>query len=118
MDETDCIFCGIVDGRSPANIFFQDQDLTVFYDRNPIAPVHLLIIPNKHINSLEGIEPSDKDLVFKIISTARDVAQRVGINISGYRLIINTGPDAGQSVFHFHIHLLGGERLSFPIQIH
>jgi len=116
MDDPNCVFCQIVAGRLPADILLQDQDLTVFRDHRPVASVHILVVPNKHIGSLNNLEPSDNDLIVKLINTARDVAHKVGIHKSGYRIVINTGPNAGQSVFHLHVHLLGGERLSFPMK--
>lgn len=108
-----CAFCRIARGEASARIVYQDEDVTAFHDRNPQAPTHVLIIPNKHIESVNQIEPGDTDLLGKLFVVARRVAEREGIS-GGYRLVVNTGSQAGQSVFHLHVHLLGGRRLSWP----
>ena len=108
---TDCIFCKIIKGDIPSTNVFRDEQVTAFQDTNPRAPVHLLIVPNEHIESIRNIGPEQAGLLNKLISVANQLAQDTGIDQTGYRLVINTGPDAGQSVFHLHLHLLGGRKI-------
>ncbi len=108
--DPECIFCKIVRGDLPGNIVYHDEQVTAFHDINPIAPVHVLIVPNKHIPSVDGVEPADEPLVGHMFTVARQVAQTLGLS-RGYRLIVNTGDHAGQVVFHLHMHLLGGRAL-------
>ena len=108
-----CIFCNIVRGESPARIVYQDQDVTAFHDLNPQAPVHILIVPNRHIRGMASVEPDDEPVLGKLFSVARVLAEEIGIE-DGYRVVVNNGPLAGQSVFHLHMHLLGGRRMSWP----
>ncbi|MGA9398400.1 MAG: histidine triad nucleotide-binding protein [Anaerolineaceae bacterium] len=107
----DCIFCQIIQGKAPARIVYQDERVTAFWDVNPRMPVHLLVVPNKHIESLDALDTKDVGLLGQIILTARRLASEQGIGGSGYRLVINNGPDAGQSVSHLHLHLIGGRRM-------
>ena len=109
----ECTFCRIAGGEEPARIVYQDEDVTAFHDRNPQAPVHVLIIPNEHIESVNEVEPSHVDLVGKLFVVARQVAEEEGA-ARGYRLVVNTGSQAAQSVFHLHVHLLGGRALHWP----
>jgi histidine triad (HIT) family protein len=95
----------------PANVVYQDEQVTAFTDRMPAAPVHLLIVPNRHITSLNRISEDDEQLLGHLVIVARKLAENYLISQSGYRLILNTGADAGQSVFHLHYHLMGGQRL-------
>jgi histidine triad (HIT) family protein len=104
-----CIFCAIIAGHQTARIIFQDDRVTAFHDVFPRAPVHILIIPNVHIDSVNTLTESETDLMGYLILTAKRLAGEQGLAESGYRLVINTGPDAGQSVHHLHIHLLGGK---------
>ena len=104
----DCIFCRIVRGESPARIIFQDEEITVFRDIAPRMPVHLLIIPNRHFDSLNQLQEADASLMGRLCLTAARLAAENGIAESGYRLVINTGLHAGQSVSHLHLHLIGG----------
>lgn len=108
-----CVFCRIVEGEAPARTVYQDEDVTAFHDRNPQAPTHILIVPNRHITSLNEIERSDAELLGKLFVIARQVAEEQGL-VDGYRLVVNTGRQAGQSVFHLHMHLLGGRSLGWP----
>ena len=112
---TDCLFCKIVKKEIPSEIFYQDDMVTVFKDINPAAPVHLLIIPNKHIPSVNDVDPGEEELIGKLFSAARQAADLSGIKDSGYRLIINNGPDAHQEIFHLHLHLLGGGKMKHPM---
>lgn len=102
-----CIFCHIIEHRLPAEIFYEDKDVIVFKDVNPAAPVHLLIVPKKHIDSLNALSDRDAGLVAKMVFVAKMMAEKQGIQ-NGYRLMINNGREAGQVVYHLHIHLLGG----------
>lgn len=112
---TDCLFCKIIKKEIPSEIVFQDGNVTVFKDINPAAPVHLLIIPNKHLGSVREMEPGDEEILGKLFSAAKNTAEELGINNSGYRLIINNGPDANQEIFHLHMHLLGGDKMKHPM---
>jgi histidine triad (HIT) family protein len=107
-----CTFCQIVAGSTSAEIVYKDELVTAFRDQQPAAPVHILIIPNRHITSLNRITDEDKELLGHLLIVARRLAEQKQISQGGYRLILNTGPDAGQSVFHLHIHLMGGQRLA------
>jgi histidine triad (HIT) family protein len=108
---SNCIFCKILSGTAPAKIIYQDDLATAFYDIHPAAPVHMLVIPNKHIGSINDLDPQDESLVGHLFSVAHQIAEQEGIHLSGYRCIINTGPDSGQAVFHVHVHVLGGRPL-------
>jgi histidine triad (HIT) family protein len=107
-----CIFCQIIAGLAPAEIVYQDESVTAFIDQHPAAPVHLLIIPNTHISSINQISEDDANLLGRLFVVARKLAEQKKVHQSGYRLVINTGADAGQTIHHIHLHLLGGERLS------
>lgn len=109
----DCTFCRIARGEAQARVVYQDQDVTAFHDRNPQAPTHVLIIPNAHIESVNDVQADDVDLVGKVFVVARQVAAQEGV-AEGYRLVVNNGARAGQSVFHLHVHLLGGRPLGWP----
>jgi histidine triad (HIT) family protein len=104
-----CIFCEIIAGRLSGDIVFADELVTAFHDRFPRAPVHILVVPNEHIDSVNALNAEHQALVSHLIITAQQLAFKEGITESGYRLVINTGPNAGQSVHHLHIHLLGGK---------
>ncbi len=110
---SDCIFCKIAAGEIPSEIVHQDDDVIAFKDLNPQAPVHLLIIPRKHIASLEEAADDDAPLMGRLLVTARDLARQHGV-ADGYRLVNNVGAPAGQSVFHIHVHLLGGRPMEWP----
>ena len=108
-----CVFCRIVRGEAPARIVYQDEDVTAFHDLHPRAPTHILIVPNCHITGVAAAEPEDSALLGKLFVIARRLAEQEGI-VDGYRLVVNNGPRAGQSVFHLHVHLLGGRPLGWP----
>ena len=108
-----CVFCRIVRGEAPARIVYQDEDVTAFHDLRPRAPTHILIVPNRHITGVGAAEPEDSALLGKLFIVARQLAEQEGI-VNGYRLVVNNGPRAGQSVFHLHVHLLGGRPLGWP----
>jgi histidine triad (HIT) family protein len=107
----DCIFCRIAAGQIPANILYEDEEVAAFRDINPRAPVHILIIPKKHITSLAQVEEEDAVLLGRLCLAARRIAESEGIAQTGYRLISNCGKDSGQEVAHLHFHLLGGRFL-------
>ena len=108
----DCIFCKIIAKEIPGDIVYADEYVTAFRDIQPAAPTHILIIPNKHIASINNLEEGDAHLLGKMNFAAKQIAKSEGVNESGYRLTINNGPDAGQVVFHIHMHLLAGKRLN------
>jgi histidine triad (HIT) family protein len=110
-----CIFCKIVSGSAPAQVLFRDEQATAFRDIHPVAPSHVLIVPNKHITSVNEVAPEDEPLLGHLFTVARQIAAQEGISAGGYRLIVNTGRDAGQVVFHLHVHLIGGQRLRHPM---
>ena len=109
----ECIFCRIAAGKVPAKIVYQDEEITAFWDGRPAAPVHILIIPNRHIPSANELEPADAEMLGRMILRAKEIAGEEGVAETGYRLFINTGPDGCQSVYHLHLHLMGGMRLPF-----
>jgi histidine triad (HIT) family protein len=111
---SDCLFCGIVDGKVKANLVYQDDAMVAFKDIAPKAPVHILIIPRKHLVSVSDIAEQDRVLIGQIFQVAAKLAREQGIAESGYRVVANSGADAGQSVFHLHYHLLGGRQMSWP----
>ena len=110
----DCLFCKIVAGQIPAKIVYQDPDVVAFTDINPQAPQHVLFVPRRHIASMTDITQEDGPLLASIFMAATRIARELGIAESGFRFVTNVGPDAGQSVFHLHFHLLGGRRLAWP----
>jgi histidine triad (HIT) family protein len=109
-----CLFCKIVAKQIPAKILFEDGDLLAFHDINPAAPTHVLIIPKQHLASLSDGQPEHTELLGKLVLAASRAAALTGIAQSGYRVVVNAGPDAGQSVFHMHIHVLGGRPMAWP----
>jgi histidine triad (HIT) family protein len=111
MNPNECIFCKIIAGEIPSTKVYEDEAVTAFRDINPAAPTHILIIPNKHIPSVNQLEPDDEKTVGYLFTVAKQIAEKENISESGYRLIINTGPDSGQIVYHLHLHLLGGRKL-------
>ncbi len=114
MTDKNCIFCRIVAREIPANIVFQDDRITAFRDINPQAPVHIVVAPNEHIPTLAGMEQAHEGVVGHMVYAATVLAEREGIGESGFRLVMNAGPDAGQSVDHIHLHLLGGRKMGWP----
>jgi len=111
---SDCLFCGIVDGKIKANVVYQNERVVAFRDISPKAPVHILIIPRKHVISVLDVEASDHALIGEIFQVAGRLAREQGIADSGFRVVVNSGPDAGQSVFHLHYHLIGGRQMAWP----
>jgi histidine triad (HIT) family protein len=110
-----CIFCKIVSNEAKATIVYRDEQVTAFRDIHPVAPTHILIVPNKHIESVNTLETEDEQLMGHLFTTAGKLAKEEGIDKGGYRLITNTGIDGGQAVFHLHLHLIGGRRMRHPM---
>jgi histidine triad (HIT) family protein len=109
-----CLFCEIVAGRIPAKVAYQDDEVMAFHDINPQAPTHTLIIPKRHITSIVDLKPGDDGIVGALVRKGRDLAQQAGIAENGFRLVFNCGEDAGYSVYHIHLHLVGGRKLGWP----
>ena len=105
------LFSKIIDGEIPADIVYKDDQVTAFRDINPQAPVHILIVPNKEIPTVNDVIPEDEKLVGHMFSAAKKIAEKEGVAENGYRLLVNCNKDAGQEVFHLHMHLFGGRRL-------
>jgi histidine triad (HIT) family protein len=112
--ESSCIFCKIVRREIPAKVLHETPLTLAFADLNPMAPTHVLVIPKRHLSGLSAAKSSDADLLGAVLSSAREVAEELGLAASGYRTVINDGADAGQSVGHLHAHVLGGRPLSWP----
>jgi len=108
----ECIFCQIASGKIPGDIVYQDEEIIAFRDINPQAPVHLIIIPRRHISSLAQISKADSALIGRMVAIANQLAKGEGVADKGYRLAINCGKEGGQAVPHLHLHLLGGRGLS------
>jgi len=109
-----CVFCRVADGTAPARILFQDEEIVAFHDIAPRAPVHVLVIPRRHITSLASAGDPDRPLLGTLVAAAAEVARRTGIAEVGYRVVTNVGAGAGQSVLHLHLHVLGGRLLGWP----
>lgn len=108
---TDCIFCSIIKKELPAKIEFEDDEVMAFWDVNPKAPVHILIVPKKHIASITDIKTEDSPLIGKMVLVAKKLAEKHNIAETGYRLCFNVGKNSGQVVEHIHLHLIGGQPL-------
>lgn len=110
-----CIFCAIVAGEAKATILYHDELVTAFRDIHPVAATHILIVPNRHIDSLNAVEEGDADLLAHMLFTARRLAADQGAAESGYRLLFNTGADGGQTIYHLHLHLIAGKFTRFTL---
>ncbi len=110
-----CIFCKIVKGEIPADKVYEDEKYMAFKDIHPKAPVHILIIPKEHIAYLSDIDETNKYIIADMAVIANKIAKDMGIDKSGYRILINNGADSGQEVFHIHMHLFGGKKMSFTV---
>jgi histidine triad (HIT) family protein len=111
---SDCLFCNIVAKKTKAEVLFEDPQVVAFRDIHPAGPVHALVIPRTHLSGLHDARPEDGALLGRLLLAAREVAERVGLADRGYRVVINQGPDGGQSVFHLHCHVIGGRALAWP----
>jgi histidine triad (HIT) family protein len=109
-----CIFCRIIRGEVPSQIVYRDDQVVAFRDINPQAPVHILVVPVRHIAGVADLTPADVELAGRLLLVARQLAEQEGVRDRGYRLVLNQGPDAGQSVDHLHLHLLAGRRFHWP----
>jgi histidine triad (HIT) family protein len=110
----DCLFCKIVAGQVPASIVFQNDHVIAFKDITPRAPTHMLVVPRRHIATLNDLAPDDDALVGEMIRAAASLAKEQGLQERGYRTVFNCNADAGQTVFHIHLHLLGGRPMTWP----
>ena len=114
MEMSECLFCRVAAHELPAQILYEDEQCVAFRDIHPQAPAHLLVIPRKHIISLNDDLGNDKELLGHLLTIASRMAKEQGVDGSGYRIVINTNREAGQSVFHLHVHVLGGRMLGWP----
>ena len=111
----DCIFCKIIKKEIPSNIVYEDDEIIAFRDINPLAPVHILVIPKKHISSLLELTEEDEKLIGRIYTVINKIAKEEGIDEKGFRVVVNCGEDGGQEVKHLHFHILGGKKLGIKI---
>lgn len=111
---SDELFLKIIDREIPAEILYEDEEVLAFKDNNPQAPLHVLIIPKRHIRTLNDVRDDDEPLLGKLMNVARQIAHQNGVSEEGYRVVMNCNEGAGQSVFHIHLHLLAGRKLSWP----
>jgi histidine triad (HIT) family protein len=109
-----CLFCNVVARTAPAQIVLENDAVLAFKDIRPVAPVHVLVIPKKHLAGVHEALPEDALILGQVLLSARDIAEQQGLGSSGYRLVINQGPGAGQSVFHLHCHVIGGRSMAWP----
>ena len=115
MSNQECIFCKIAADEMPSEKVYHDEVVTAFRDINPVAPTHILIIPNKHIVNTNDLTKADEAMMGHMFSVVKELAEKEGIAESGYRLIMNTGPDGNQVVMHMHLHLIGGQKMKYPM---
>ncbi len=107
----ECVFCKIIRGEIPTELVFENENLVAFKDIHPVAPVHILVVPTKHIESIDAMETYDQPLIGEIFQVMQKLARQYSISDSGYRIFVNTGTDGGQEVPHLHFHLIGGKKL-------
>ena len=110
-----CIFCKIIKKEIPSDVVYEDSEIIAFRDINPVAPVHILVIPKKHISSLVDLKPEDEILIGKIYAVINKIVEQEGIKEKGFRVVVNCGEDGGQEVKHLHFHILGGKKLGLKI---
>ncbi|MEE0775641.1 MAG: histidine triad nucleotide-binding protein [Bacillota bacterium] len=108
---SDCIFCRIINGEIPSKVVYEDDEILAFEDINPLAPVHILLIPKKHIATMDDVTAEDSAVLGRILVKAKEIAAEKGLSENGYRIVNNCKAHGGQEVFHIHFHLLGGEKL-------
>ena len=111
---SDCLFCKMVAGEIKPSVVYEDDSVLAFRDINPQAPTHVLVVPKRHISTINDLKPTDADLVGRLYLAAKQVAEQEGIAIEGYRTVMNCNAGAGQSVFHIHLHVMGGRNMSWP----
>ena len=114
MNDPSCLFCRIAGGDIPATLVHEDEHLVAFRDIDPQAPLHVLVIPREHVGSLDEADDGHREILGSMLLLARDLARAEGVAESGYRTVLNVGSNGGQSVFHVHLHVLGGRRLRWP----
>jgi len=112
--DPNCIFCKIIEKKIPSKIVFEDESVIAFEDVNPQAPVHILVVPKKHIPEIHSMTGEDRELVGHLFFTAKRIADEKKLDANGYRMVINNGRGAGQTVFHIHLHILSGRHFSWP----
>lgn len=110
----DCLFCKLISGEIPATEVYRDDDIFAFEDINPIAPTHMLVIPIKHLSDIKSANQDDQELIGKMLLIANQIATEKGLAEDGFRYVINTGKNGGQTVYHLHLHIIGGRSLSWP----
>jgi histidine triad (HIT) family protein len=110
----DCLFCKLISGEIPATEVYRDDDIFAFEDINPIAPTHILVIPIKHLSDIKSANEDDQELLGKMLLIANQIATEKGLAEDGFRYVINTGKNGGQTVYHLHLHIIGGRSLSWP----
>jgi histidine triad (HIT) family protein len=111
---SDCLFCKIIDRKIPASIVYEDDRVIAFNDINPQGPTHVLVVPKRHITSLNELTPGDDAVIGEVVRRAVAIAKDRGVSVGGFRTVFNTNKDGGQTVFHIHLHLIGGRSLSWP----
>ncbi|HHQ42691.1 MAG TPA: histidine triad nucleotide-binding protein [Chromatiales bacterium] len=111
---TDCLFCKMANGEIEPDLVYEDDEVIAFRDINPQAPTHVLVVPREHIPTLNDLQPRHAELVGRMFLAAKEVARKEGIQESGYRTVFNCNRDAGQAVFHIHLHVLGGRPMAWP----
>lgn len=114
MSDPNCIFCKIIARNIPSKIVYEDDFAVAFEDVNPQAPVHILVVPRKHLSEIHSMTEADREVVGHLFLTAKQVAENKGLDAKGYRMVINNGAGAGQTVFHVHLHILSGRRFGWP----
>ena len=110
----DCLFCKVINREIPGSIVYEDERVLAFNDINPQAPTHVLIVPKRHVESLNELRAADDQIIGELVRRAAAIAKERGISVGGYRIVFNTNRDAGQSVWHLHLHLLGGRTMTWP----
>lgn len=111
---SDCVFCRIASGELPSESVLEDEDVLAFRDLDPQAPTHILVIPRRHVESLDDLAEDDVELAHRLLQAVRAVARKEGVSERGYRVVTNVGDEGGQSVSHLHFHVLGGRKMSWP----
>jgi len=110
----DCLFCRVANGELPTEIIYKNDDILAFRDINPQAPTHVLVIPKRHIDSINHATPGDAELLGRMVLAAKEVAAQEGLHDAGYRLVFNINNHGGQTVYHIHLHVLGGRQMTWP----
>jgi histidine triad (HIT) family protein len=114
MSSQDCIFCKITAGEIPATVLYKDELVTAIRDLNPVAPTHVLILSNRHVQSVNDATPEEERLFGRLFTVARKIAEQEGVSDGGYRVVVNTGEHGGQTVPHLHMHVIGGQAMHWP----